>query len=368
MNRLISQKFRFYSFVCIALLLFVHGYNLKVTYLQPFSLVKEPMTFTTFTEYFLANGLLRFRLPMLFLITGYIFALQDNKPYPQRIKRRFFTLVVPYFIWSAAAILFTYLLQQFPTTAQIVQASKIDQQGDYRPYSEIGWGGVLYRWARWTPAFQLWFIRSLFIYNLLYPVFKWAVLKFPAITFAILSLGWITFFNFSPLEGQGMLFYALGIWLCKTAYPIHRKPEWLGIFPAWLLFIGLNIIKTFMAFEFEGNEPAREVIFSALYVLSAAAGVVAVWFSGDKLVVWAMQKKWFTWVAAFSFFIFVAHVPLLPYLTTFFYTYLQGVPHYRLITYVTVPLLVLGICVAAGALLRRLTPRVYRIATGGRGF
>ena len=77
MNRLLSLKFRFYSFVCIALLLFVHGYNLKVTYLEPFSLVREPLTFTTFIEYFMANGILRFRLPMLFTISGYIFAMQD---------------------------------------------------------------------------------------------------------------------------------------------------------------------------------------------------------------------------------------------------------------------------------------------------
>ena len=56
MNRFVSQKIRFFSFVCIALLLFVHGYNLEETYLQPFSLVKEPLTFTTYFEYFVANA------------------------------------------------------------------------------------------------------------------------------------------------------------------------------------------------------------------------------------------------------------------------------------------------------------------------
>ena len=78
MNRFTSQKFRFYSFICIALLLFVHGYNLKQTYLEPFSLVRERLTFTSFFEYFMANGILRFRLPMLFAISGYFFAMQDH--------------------------------------------------------------------------------------------------------------------------------------------------------------------------------------------------------------------------------------------------------------------------------------------------
>jgi fucose 4-O-acetylase-like acetyltransferase len=368
MNRLISQKFRFYSFMCIVLLLFVHGYNLKVTYLQPYTLVKEPLTFTTFLEYFLANGILRFRLPMLFIITGYIFALQDNKPYGQRIKKRFFTLLVPYLIWSAIAIGFTFLLQQFPVTARAVQDSQIDQLGDYKPYTEIGWKGILYRWIRWTPAFQLWFIRSLFFYNLLYPVFRWAVVKFPIPFFILLFIGWIRFFNFSPFEGQGMLFYAVGIWLCKTNYPIHKKPEWYGAFPAWVLFIGLCVAKTFMAFEFEAHTPFTNFVFSLLYVSSAAAGVLAVWYSGDALVTAAMQKKWVTWLVAFSFVIFAFHVPLLPYMTRLFYMYLNGLAHYRLVTYLIVPVIVFSICVAFGATFRKLAPRLYRIATGGRGF
>src|SRR5437868_2814066 len=104
MNRFISQKFRFYSFICIALLMFVHGYNLKETYLTPASLVDEPMNFASFIEYFISNGLLRFRIPMLFMISGYIFALQDNKPYGERVKNRFITLIIPYFIWAAIGL------------------------------------------------------------------------------------------------------------------------------------------------------------------------------------------------------------------------------------------------------------------------
>src|SRR3954466_6785754 len=118
MTRFISQKFRFYSFVCIVLLMLVHGYNLKVAYLQPYSTVNEPLTFTTFLEYFLANGALRFRIPMLFLISGYIYALQDRKPYAERIKKRVVTLLVPFLIWSAVGLSITYLWQQFPVTAE----------------------------------------------------------------------------------------------------------------------------------------------------------------------------------------------------------------------------------------------------------
>ena len=96
MNKALSQKFRFFTFICIALLAYVHGYNLKETYLAPYSTVNEPLTFTSFFEYFVANGLLRFRIPMLFIISGYLYAAYDQRPYLQQIKKRFKTLIIPF--------------------------------------------------------------------------------------------------------------------------------------------------------------------------------------------------------------------------------------------------------------------------------
>jgi fucose 4-O-acetylase-like acetyltransferase len=367
MNRFLSQKFRFYSFVCIALLTLVHGYNLRVGYLQAFSMVDEPLTFTTFIEFLLANGLLRFRIPLLFIISGYIFSIQDSKPYPVIIKRRFTTLMIPFFIWSAVGLLITYLLQQFPVTAEAVKASSMDQLGDNRPYREIGWCGIVYRWLVVPVSFQLWFIRSLFIYNLLYPLFKWGITKFPIVWFSLVFFIWITQFNYHFFEGNGLLFFSVGIWLQKTNYPIDKKPEWFSSYLAWVCFIGFGIIKSFMAFELEDTLLSRQVLLT-LYAATVISGLLAVWFSLDDVVKWCMQRKWFVWITAFSFVIYGMHVPLIEYVTMLMYRYTSHFPNYRLLAYVLAPVIVLGICISFGALLRRLLPKVYKVATGGRGF
>ena len=368
MNRFISQKFRFYSFVCIAALLFVHGYNLNETYLVPFSLVKERLTFTTFFEYFMANGILRFRIPLLFLISGYIFALQDYKPYGERIKKRFKTLMIPYFIWSAVGLLITFLWQQHPVTAEALRLAQLDQLGDNRPYTEIGWGGVLFRWALAPISFQLWFIRSLFVYNLLYPFFKWVVTRYPIIWFSLAIFLWITLANVIFLEGMGMFFFSAGIWINKRNFPLDRKPEWYSSYISWLTFIGISVIRTFMAFEFESYHP---VYIGAMLVLQGAtvvAGILAVWYSADPVVRWCMSKKWFLWISAFSFVIYALHIPLLAYVTRLAYMFGHNIPAYRLLTYIFVPLFILFFCVAVAALLRKLVPGFYKLATGGRGF
>lgn len=369
MHRFLSQKFKFYTFVCIALLLFVHGYNLKVSYLAPFSLVDEQLTFTTFTEYFFANGLLRFRIPMLFLISGYIFAIQDSRPYGQRIKRRVNTLVIPYFIWSALGLAMTYLWQEAnDVTAEVVQRAALDQLGDNRPYEEVGWGGVLKRWVLAPISFQLWFIRSLFIYNLLYPIFRWGVTKHPRIAFAILGLLWLTFFQAPLIESQGMFFFAGGIWLQKTAYPIDRKPEWYSHFLSWTVFVGICIIKTFIAFEFDTLTPTIYWALTLLYACATVAGLLAVWFGLNWLVRWAMSRRWFIWLTGFSFFVYGFHIPLLAFVTHLFFMYLGSYWWHRLFTYFSAPIFVLALCIFAGWAVKKISPGVYKVMTGGRGF
>src|SRR4051812_5921802 len=120
MNPFLSKKFRFYSFISMVLLVFVHGYNLHDRYMQPWTVVGEPMNITTFTEYFLANGIFRFRIPMLFAISGYLFALYDEKPHWQRVGKRARTLLLPYLIWSVIGLLIAVLFAQWSVTRDIV--------------------------------------------------------------------------------------------------------------------------------------------------------------------------------------------------------------------------------------------------------
>jgi len=84
---------------------------------------------------------------MLFIISGFLYALHDNRPYKQRTKKRLRTLLLPYLIWSAAGFAFTYVLEMFPYTRSIIETSQIVQIDDsrtllhdYRWYEMLGDG------------------------------------------------------------------------------------------------------------------------------------------------------------------------------------------------------------------------------------
>jgi fucose 4-O-acetylase-like acetyltransferase len=367
-SRFLSQKLRFYTFVSIVLLLFVHGYNLKWTYLVPFSTVSEDLTSTTFIEYLFANGLLRFRIPLLFIISGFIYAMQDKRSYGEQLGKRARTLLVPYLIWSAIGLAITFLWQQFPITARAVSEATLDQLGDNRPYTEIGWAGILKRWLLTPIAFQLWFILALFLYDLMYPFITWVLKKYAYWWFALTFLVWFFELSVFVIDGRGLFFFSLGIWLQKTNFNLEKKPEWLSLYIVWLLFIGLSVIKTFMAFELEAGTRLTYWILNLLHQGTVLSGIIAVWFGADAVVRWCMRRQWFLWSSSFSFFIFGLHIPLLAYVTRLFYIYGSRIPNYRLLTYFIAPAFVLLICIGLAAFTRKLLPAFYRLATGGRGF
>jgi fucose 4-O-acetylase-like acetyltransferase len=275
MNPFISQKFRFYAFLSMILLVFVHGYNLESRYLVPFSIVEEPLNFTTYLEYLLANGLFRFRIPMLFMISAYLFALHDSKPHGERMKKRLRTLLIPYLCWSAFALLFTFILQQFPLTADVVKSAQIDQFGNNRPYREIGWGGIVVRWLIAPVAFQLWFIRSLLVCNAIYPLLLKAVTKIPKIWFSIISLFWLISFSIPFFESEGLLFFSLGIYIQKNNFNIEQAPSWLNA-KIWLpIFLITALVKSWLAFQF-GWGVQSFFILSILHKTCVFAGLVTV--------------------------------------------------------------------------------------------
>lgn len=371
-NSFTSQKFKFWAFASMVLLVFVHGYNLQDRYMQPWTMPGEPMTLTSFTEYFLANGIFRFRIPMLFIISGYLFALQDHQPYKQRIRKRVRTLLWPYLIWSAIAILFTYVLEFSATGSSLVASSHICQIDDKRALlHEYHWYEVLARWIFFPVAYQLWFIRVLLIYNIAYPAIRYCVTHRIAkwLFFPIAILLFISTFGAILIEGEGLLFFALGVWMQKRSFNIEQPGRWLNPLGWGILFVILCIVKTWLSFNglaLMGD--AVYIVMALMHKLAVVSGLIAAWYGCNVLVKYCMNLQWFVWASAFSFMIYAMHTPFVAYAIDGVFILINHLPGYRMITFILLPLSVIVVCIGIGALLRSLWPKGYAVLTGGRGF
>lgn len=363
-----SQKFRFWSFVSMFLLVFVHAYNLNISYLQPWTMPGEPLTVTSFTEYWLANGIFRFRIPMLFIISGYLFALSDYKPYKERTKKRVRTLLYPYLAWSAVGLLLSFVLELFPYSRHVVAETHMLQIDESRLLlHDYHWYEVLARWLFFPVSYQLWFIRVLLIYNIAYPALRWCVLHPVArkIFFSIAVLLWIATFGFVFFEGEGLLFFSLGIWMQKTGFDIDKPKKWLSPLVWFGIFLFFSVAKTLLAFGayFPGAEP----VLMLMHKLVVFSGLVAAWYGCDALVRWCMNRKWFVWLSAFSFMIYAVHAPLVVYASKAIFLAISNWYGYRMLTFVLLPLVLILVSVILGAMLRKWVPRFYGFLTGGRG-
>ena len=181
-------------------------------------------------------------------------------------------------------------------------------------------------------------------------------------------LFFVAVINVPFVDFRGLFFFSFGVWLQKRNISLEKEPAWLSVGIAFIAFIGLSVIKTFMAFELEPNTIPTFVILLVMHQLSVLTGILAVWFSADPLVTWIMNKEWFQRASRYSFFMFGLHVPLLPYVMKWALMNTAMLPNYRLLCYLVVPFLVLCFCIWIGSLLRRYIPRLYLLTTGGRGF
>ena len=366
----LSQKLRFWALVAMVLLIYVHAYNLHPRYLEPWTVVEEPFTAGNALQYFLANGLLRFRIPILFAISGYLLARRDDGQlaHGARVRRRLRTLGLPYLLWSGLWLLALGALEQFAVTRQAVIDAEISPFWPRQLLSQLSGPELLARWLVVPAPFQLWFLRSLLLYNLAYPWLKKAVLARPKIYFSVAGLLWFFMVPLPLIEGEGLLFFGLGVWLALRNKNVLAPPSGLRL--PWLavLWLGAAALKTWLAFQ---AEPASglpmALLMLTLHKLGEASGMLTAWFGLDWLVRAAMRRGWFRWLTGFSFLIYVLHVPFVNYATELALRYGRGLPHRHLLTYLLLPLLVVLVAVGIGALLRRAAPGLYAVLTGGRG-
>jgi fucose 4-O-acetylase-like acetyltransferase len=368
----LSSKFRFWSFVSMVLLVFVHGYTIEPRYLQPWTFPQElPLAFTSFSEYLLSNGLLRFRIPMLFAISGFLFALHDSTPHGQRIQKRLRTLLVPYFAWSGLCLLFVYSLEMHPITREWLIANGLNQMSETKVLlHDYAWNDWLGRWLLVPAPYQLWFLRVLFILNALYPLIRQALSSRTGrwFYFGFAFLFWISNIHLFFIEGEGLLFFSIGVLIQKSGFSLAQPSRWLNPWLWGILWLSTALARTWMAFG--GLELLGESVYplmAILYKVCVFAGLVTAWFGGDALVRACMARPWFVWLSAFSFMIYATHAPMVAVLIDPTLRALANWPDPHLATFILLPLALISTAVLLGVVLRSLSPKIYGWLTGGRG-
>lgn len=346
----------------MVLLVVIHGYNLNNRVLSPNQLQLNDFTFTNFVEFFIANALLRFRIPLLMTISGFLLAQSSVTSYVDMIVKKMRTLIVPFILIASTSLLLCFAIENI-----FYSSSEFGVWG--KKIADYSINDFVYRLFVSPLPFQLWYLKSVFSLTLLFPLIKIALKRFPYILLVALFILWAVAENDGGLRMiRFSFFFVFGVYIVQEKINIDITPKWFTSKKFMLLFLGTALLKTIVAFKGHllfGSSAVFIVRF--LYDATAIFGVIYVWYGIEPLVRYCSNKKWYQLFAPKFFFIYAFHAPLITFLIDPYLRLFDFIPLVHLFAFFTLPVFVIALCVGLDVTTSKLFPSFYSLFTGGRG-
>ena len=193
----------------------LHSYNIDTK--QSGVIIEFKKGYIWFVETFVSYGITRIAVPLFFLISGYLFFLgfkNEKNEILNKIKKRFKTLIMPYFFWVLFGIVFYLALQSFPQSQQFFTKKLI------KNYDLIDWFNAIF--VHIIP-YQLWFLRDLIVMVFLSPIIYFVIKKTNYLYLLAIVLFWILNQDNLVFTSEALLFFSLGSFLAIEKPEILEK-------------------------------------------------------------------------------------------------------------------------------------------------
>ena len=212
MNPEISRNITLLRYPAIVMVVMIHNI---------FEYAPLPV-FCKYFERFFSYSFPQIGVPIFFAASGYLLfhkAEFEKVSYFELIKRRFQSLVIPYIFWNAAVLAFYLIGPLLPVLGKFFLSGKLN---DYQWYDYFlrSFGITEY----YPIAFQFWFIRNLFIFVLLYPIFLWLMRR---INWQILLSGAIAMLFLPKYPFEGLSYFLIGGILAVNKLTLEGSRKYL---------------------------------------------------------------------------------------------------------------------------------------------
>ncbi|WP_027339201.1 acyltransferase family protein [Halonatronum saccharophilum] len=359
----LSKKLKVVSLIAIVMVVYIYAYNLTDRFLQPFTQISDGMNLSSFFQYFVSNGVTRVAVPLFFVISVYLFYYNlepKRENFLAKYKSRAKTLLVPYLLCSLLSLLFLYLAQEFILSMGI---QDLFPESDFTTWlvRDYGFGDYIVRIFLYPAAYQLWFILDLMIYVILSPLIYYYLKKSGYLGLIPFAIFWLLELNLYIINPEGILFFMLGALLVIKGIDIQKKLSKKKVnatLVLWLIILGVKTLLAYYGFP---------IILLLLHKIAIILGLFGLWYGYDIYVGELEDDSKLLYLTSFTFFIFLFHVPLLDFLTDIWLALLGSSPYITFLVYLVNPLLVMGVIVLLGDVLRNFLKPVYSTVTGGRG-
>lgn len=330
-TKVLSEKIKIASFICTVMVVFRHSLNHIAFWGQ-----WNPSTISGFIEG--GNSTLtEVAVPLFFTISGFFFFNKTYYPlqfYLKMVTKKIKSLITPFLIWNFVGALILIATHKF-----IYENSLFDY---FTALVRSDWYG------------PLWYIRTLVIFMLAYPIYGWiACYSSSRLYFACLL---IAFYFWEPVDcnwisTEGILFFLAGGYLSQkhSLTKLHISGYMTtAFFFIWMILCFIH--------PFWGK---------AIWKFNTIFGIFTLWQMIDFIP--SNWKIKLLSIAPYSFFIFVNHFYLLKSMKVSLAVIFPQNEIVALLAYFLLPLITIIILFYIGKHWYKFHPTSYLFITGGRG-
>lgn len=304
-------------------------------------------------------------VPVLSVLSGYLFFRGGEVDFRAKLKRRFFSVALPAWLWCALWLALAWALWSLAAGA----APFAWADYNFNDFAMRDLVNAVFALRQPPFAFQFWFIRDLILTLLLSPILYLLLRRFGgSLVLAGLALWFLL--PSVPLffSGNVPMFFAIGAWLALPHGPdlgaaLERaRAAMYLLIPVFVLLL----VARLMAHRFGDLEAVLGgEYFLRLLRLSGVLAISALLFEAVRRD-WA-PARFLVRYSPWSFFIFAAHFPLIE-LLQIPVTWIPGHDSALglFLSWLCIPLLTIVLAIQLGRLLEARLPAVFSLLNGGR--
>lgn len=342
-DQLLSQTISWLRFPMIAGVVLLHVDILLDVNTHPL--------FGTF-QYVVTSGLGNLAVPTFFLVSGFLFFYNSGFSfaiYKKKLRRRFFSLIVPYLFWNLAFMAAVYVIQRCAPSLNnrmlLSDYSFLDFLNSFWNFSGTGWG---------TPILSFtWFLRDLILMVVCTPILYVFIRYTRGLFVLVLAICFVLGVHIGLIGfPRSWLFFSMGA--CLGIFKVNfaailQKYAWV------LLPFGLAFLILITSFSDKG-------VIYRLYVIS---GVVVILSAVSSLCAHSKCKQW-SILAESSFFIYLFHGFYIANLCVLYNRHVPLNTFTGIMGYFVIVTVACAFAVCVYWVLRRFMPKFCSVITGGR--
>lgn len=356
-----SDRFRHAGMLCVLLVLFIHATTSRYC---PAVAAQSPLNeLNNRLQASVAFGFARTAVPFFFFVSGFLFfrRVDSLAQIRTKMRSRFFSLVVPYMVWSTLWLVLAFLLCRLDLEAAA-------------PFQHLFAGSfsvVLNTWLLDPIPGQLWFVRDLIVLCAISPLlflsFRFLGPSIPILAFT----AWLFVPEHVVIENRsawevtsisGLCMFSVGGWLSRFGVPKLDSPAWLVLsLSLWCATIAAMFFNPFDLALFKDEGTRR--LFDRFGIM---CGMVAIW-SGCHIGRSSLQNRVVQNCSGHSFFVYASHYPLLGFCVAICMKTGGCSAIWQTIVFLCLPLLVASALFAFAIMLSRHLPWLYGSLSGYRG-